>query len=688
MLLTFSGGADFSVNLSLLTTAIAASVILLYTLLGALRGAERAGLRLGLTALSAGLAYLYVLLPGRATFLPSVLRLVERVAPGAIPEELPADLLSLVYSSVWAIAAPVLFLALFLLFHFILFLLYLLLAALIFPSRRYKKEGGRDGKKRARFAGALLGLVTGVLCFLAVSLPYYGYSEAVVANAYLVEEISDGKVTVREANGVDRLAARVCGSEAVLDSLTSFRVDGIQIHVFEELRKAGTVWHSATVLAGEKEMWSREKERALADLTEELEDSPLFSCVLARGAAYLDTVLDDPEFQQQIGIPGVSPTGLRGAHDFLHKLETAEPADFTDAVLLCAQVWGQITSDSLSETDTVSLSLSLSRSELLKSAVVAVANLGEELVSSGKLFPLLGFDTTNAEAEEQLSTALKGLFRALGTEQGVSDFFASVDLMPQMLSFSAPKAEWGEAQHSAVRVLSARLESSAFLREITGTAITCAGRLLADSVGGDGDVYAVQLRSLTADASITVASALCGEAESERRLALRAAEEFGELMVDAGANGYLDDSAERTMVQDPEFVTRIAESVLKNELLHPTLTAAVNATVDSMAPRYNLPADRVEKCHVRTQDVSGLTENQIKREAGLLCAFFTSDPSVTGDPLDTMEALKNSVLFSRFFEEVITYSAEQYLADIKDGKISIHSLPEEIKQSLLAQFSQ
>ena len=53
-----------------------------------------------------------------------------------------------------------------------------------------------------------------------------------------------------------------------------------------------------------------------------------------------------------------------------------------------------------------------------------------------------------------------------------------------------------------------------------------------------------------------------------------------------------------------------------------------------------------------------------------------------------MEALKNSVLFSRFFEEVITYSAEQYLADIKDGKISIHSLPEEIKQSLLAQFSQ
>ena len=42
MLLTFSGGADFSVNLSLLTTAIAASVILLYTLLGALRGAERA----------------------------------------------------------------------------------------------------------------------------------------------------------------------------------------------------------------------------------------------------------------------------------------------------------------------------------------------------------------------------------------------------------------------------------------------------------------------------------------------------------------------------------------------------------------------------------------------------------------------------------------------------------------------
>ena len=86
MLLTFSGGADFSVNLSLLTTAIAASVILLYTLLGALRGAERAGLRLGLTALSAGLAYLYVLLPGRATFLPSVLRLVERVAPGAIPE--------------------------------------------------------------------------------------------------------------------------------------------------------------------------------------------------------------------------------------------------------------------------------------------------------------------------------------------------------------------------------------------------------------------------------------------------------------------------------------------------------------------------------------------------------------------------------------------------------------------------
>ncbi len=376
-------------TVSLVGAIILAVLVLFGALLGALRGVKRTGLRVLFIVLS---AIISIIAAG------SALKTALPIATDALAANgTAADIISIlempdsaIYKFVNALAAPLVFFAVFVALNIVLYLLYLIFGYLVL-GKIVKARGGAQ-----RLTGALLGALCGVLLFSLVSLPVFGYisvvNDALEASPALAEkagELKDEGAAV-EASFVS-VPYEFLGGKAVFDALSSYDGHGVS----EDLTSFLSIYTDASPLLEKPlEEWGSEEAAAIRSVGDTLNENetalnmvyPIVNTAAGRWA--------EGESFAGIAAPKAEGETAELVSSFVNTLSNCEFSSFKGGVSTLTEQLAVIAEngvindikdiDTLFSKDTAVLSsvlCALMEDDLFKPVIPAASNMGVELLA-------------------------------------------------------------------------------------------------------------------------------------------------------------------------------------------------------------------------------------------------------------------------------------------------------------------
>lgn len=221
-----------TIPLALISLIASVVIIALGALFGALRGVHRSALRIAAIVLSLVIAF-FIALPHDADEIYH-----EFVAHGAnmMPDgqEIPETLFTLIAAYASAVAAPIVFLALFIILNLLFWAVFGIIGLVVFPGKKYKSAKKADNTEatakkplpRVRWAGALIGTVSALVLVAALNLPIYGYADlATETFAPVLTEVEDD-VRIENENTFADVLTKLMFGDKMFDRLTTSSLHG------------------------------------------------------------------------------------------------------------------------------------------------------------------------------------------------------------------------------------------------------------------------------------------------------------------------------------------------------------------------------------------------------------------------------------------------------------------------------
>ena len=258
------------IPLALISLIASLVIIALGALFGALRGVHRSALRIAAIVLSLVIAF-FIALPHDADEIYH-----EFVAHGAnyMPEgqEIPETLFTLIAAYASAVAAPIVFLALFIILNLLFWAVFGIIGLVVFPGKKYKSAKKADNTEatakkplpRVRWAGALIGTVSALVLVAGLNLPVYGYAELATTNfAPVFAEIEDDVSIENKSTFADALT-KVMFGDKMFDRLTTSSLHGEKMRFADHADNLSTLIVSAIHVATRPvQEWEEQEREAL-----------------------------------------------------------------------------------------------------------------------------------------------------------------------------------------------------------------------------------------------------------------------------------------------------------------------------------------------------------------------------------------------------------------------------------------